>query len=75
MILFRLEGTDRLEQWFNGDGNITAFTIKNGAVSFRQRYVRTEKFNREREAKRALVGLYTLRFSGQRGIANHIEQE
>lgn len=44
-------------QWFNGDGNIAAFTIKDGTVSFRQRYVRTEKFTREREAKRALLGI------------------
>lgn len=44
-------------QWFNGDGNIAAFTIKDGSVSFRQRYVRTEKFTREREAKRALLGM------------------
>lgn len=47
------------EQWFNGDGNIAAFTVKDGSVSFRQRYVRTEKFTREREAKRALLGMST----------------
>lgn len=45
-------------QWFNGDGNISAFTIKDGQVSFKQRYVRTEKFVREREAQRALLGKF-----------------
>lgn len=43
-------------QWFNGDGNISAFRIKDGRVSFQQRLVRTEKFTREREAGRALMG-------------------
>ena len=44
------------KQWFNGDGNISAFKIKGGSSHFKQRYVRTEKFVREREAKRALIG-------------------
>lgn len=43
-------------QWFNGDGNITAFRFHDGRVSFQQRYVRTEKFVRERQAQRALIG-------------------
>ena len=43
-------------QWFNGDGNVSAFRICNGRVNFKQRYVRTEKFMREREAQRALIG-------------------
>lgn len=45
-----------MTQWFNGDGNISAFRIHNGRVHFKQRYVRTEKFVREREAGRALLG-------------------
>ncbi|KAM6504578.1 hypothetical protein FSOLCH5_015320 [Fusarium solani] len=44
--------------WFNGDGNIGAFRIKDGHVDFKQRYVRTEKFVRERQARRALIGKY-----------------
>ncbi|EEU36435.1 uncharacterized protein NECHADRAFT_42458 [Fusarium vanettenii 77-13-4] len=44
--------------WFNGDGNISAFRIKDGHVDFKQRYVRTEKFEREKEARRALIGKY-----------------
>lgn len=43
-------------QWFNGDGNISAFRIHDGRCHFKQRYVRTEKFLREREAQKALLG-------------------
>jgi len=45
-----------LEKWF-GDGNISAFRIKDGYVDFKQKYVRTEKFVKERKARRALLGL------------------
>ncbi len=44
------------EQWFNGDGSVSAFRFKDGHVDFKQRYVRTEKFEKEREARRALLG-------------------
>lgn len=43
-------------QWFNGDGNVSAFRIQSGKVHFKQKYVRTEKFNKERQAQRALLG-------------------
>ncbi|KAJ8118502.1 hypothetical protein OPT61_g529 [Boeremia exigua] len=42
--------------WFNGDGNISAFRIRGGRCNFQQRYVRTEKFLRERKAGRSLAG-------------------
>ncbi|OAL44810.1 carotenoid oxygenase [Pyrenochaeta sp. DS3sAY3a] len=51
------------DPWFNGDGNISAFRIKDGRCHFKQRYVRTEKFVREREAKRALIGKYRNKFT------------
>ncbi|KAL4763648.1 carotenoid oxygenase family protein [Aspergillus foveolatus] len=51
------------DPWFNGDGNVSAFRIHDGRVSFRQRYVRTEKFVRERKAQRALLGKYRNRFT------------
>ncbi|KAB8237485.1 carotenoid oxygenase family protein [Aspergillus alliaceus] len=51
------------DEWFNGDGNITAFRILDGKVSFQQRYVRTEKFVRERAAERALIGKYRNKFT------------
>lgn len=48
--------TNIVVQWFNGDGNISAFRIKDGYIDLKQRYVRTEKFVREAEARRALIG-------------------
>ncbi|CAN9174044.1 unnamed protein product [Alternaria alternata] len=48
------------DPWFNGDGNISAFRIKDGSCHFKRKYVRTEKFVREREAKRALIDPETL---------------
>ncbi|CAN9230154.1 unnamed protein product [Alternaria alternata] len=51
------------DPWFNGDGNISAFRIKDGSCHFKQRYVRTEKFIREREAKIALIGRYRNKFT------------
>lgn len=40
--------------WFGGDGMVHAFHIAEGRVSYRNRWVRTIKFNREREAARPL---------------------
>ncbi|RAH64155.1 carotenoid oxygenase family protein [Aspergillus aculeatinus CBS 121060] len=51
------------DPWFNGDGNVSAFRFKDGKVSYKQRYVRTEKFVREREAGRALIGKYRNKFT------------
>ena len=44
--------------WFNGDGMVTRFRFKDGNVALQQRWVRTEKFIRERQAGRALFGAY-----------------
>ncbi|KAI2639748.1 carotenoid oxygenase [Hypomontagnella submonticulosa] len=43
---------------FNGDGVITAISIKNGHADFKQRYVKTDKYKKEDEAKQALFGRY-----------------
>ncbi|EFX02417.1 carotenoid oxygenase [Grosmannia clavigera kw1407] len=51
------------DPWFNGDGNVSAFKFHHGAVDFKQRYVRTEKFVREREAKRTLLGKYRNKYT------------
>jgi len=40
------------------DGLVNSFHIANGHVDFRSRYVRTERFLKEREARRALFGRY-----------------
>ena len=42
--------------WFDGDGMIHGFFFENGRVSYRNRWVRTEKWQRERAAGEALFG-------------------
>ncbi|KIM92528.1 hypothetical protein OIDMADRAFT_139524 [Oidiodendron maius Zn] len=49
--------------WFNGDGNISAFRTRDGHVDFKQRYVRTEKFVREADARRALLGKFRNKYT------------
>jgi carotenoid cleavage dioxygenase-like enzyme len=44
--------------WFNGDGMVTMFRLKDGAASLKQKWARTEKFGLERAAGRALFGMY-----------------
>lgn len=44
--------------YFNGDGMICMFRFKNGRVDFKSRYVRTNKFQLERAAHKALFGAY-----------------
>jgi carotenoid cleavage dioxygenase len=46
------------DQFFNGDGMISLFRFRNGKVDFKQRYARTDRFNLERSAGRALFGAY-----------------
>ncbi|KAF3064914.1 Lignostilbene-alpha,beta-dioxygenase isozyme III [Daldinia childiae] len=43
---------------FNGDGSVTAIRIKDGHADFKQRYVRTDKFLKEEEARQSLFGRY-----------------
>jgi carotenoid cleavage dioxygenase-like enzyme len=42
----------------NGDGMVTLFRFGEGFIDFRSRYVRTEKYQLERAAHRALFGRY-----------------
>lgn len=42
--------------WFDGDGMIHAFTIRDGKAHYRNRWVRTQRFQMEREAGEALFG-------------------
>ncbi|KAG7410280.1 Lignostilbene-alpha,beta-dioxygenase isozyme I [Fusarium oxysporum f. sp. raphani] len=51
------------DPWFNGDGNVSAFRIKDGYIDLKQRYVRTEKFVREAKARRALIGKYRNKYT------------
>ncbi|KAF7524058.1 hypothetical protein PCG10_005962 [Penicillium crustosum] len=43
---------------FDGDGNVSAFRVKDGHVDFRQQYVKTERLVKEREARQSLWGRY-----------------
>src|SRR4051812_3771121 len=42
--------------WFVGDGMLHAFHLENGRASYRNRWIRTPKFEAERRAGRALFG-------------------
>ncbi|MGJ4917662.1 carotenoid oxygenase family protein [Bradyrhizobium oligotrophicum] len=42
--------------WFVGDGMLHAFHLENGRASYRNRWIRTPKFEAERKAGRALFG-------------------
>lgn len=44
--------------WFAGDGMLHAFAIADGKVDYRNRWVRTPKFELERAAGRALFGSF-----------------
>ncbi|KAB5576267.1 carotenoid oxygenase [Coniochaeta sp. 2T2.1] len=47
----------------NGDGNVASFYIKDGHVDFKNRFVRTPKFEAERAARKALLGRYRNKFT------------
>lgn len=52
------------------DGHVTAFHLHaNGEVDFISRYVRTERFELERKARRALFGTYRNRFTDDPSVA------
>ena len=42
--------------WFGGDGMVHAFQIQDGRVSYKNRWARTVKWKKEREAGRSLFG-------------------
>ena len=44
--------------WFAGDGMLHAFHIENGRVGYKNRWVRTKKFELERAAGRALFSAF-----------------
>ena len=44
--------------WFGGDGMVHMFRVENGRVAYRNRYVRTQKFELERKAGKALVNYF-----------------
>ena len=46
------------DTYLSGDGMVSQFRIRDGRVDFRMRYVRTERWQNERAARRSLYGLY-----------------
>lgn len=53
----------------NGDGMVTQFRLKDGHADFRCRYVRTEKYELETAARRALFGVYRNPFTDDPSVA------
>ena len=49
---------DENDQFFNGDGMASLFRFKDGKVDFRHRWIRTDKWELENEAGKALFGAY-----------------
>jgi carotenoid cleavage dioxygenase-like enzyme len=54
----------------NGDGIASMFRFENGHVSFRTRYVQTERLSREREARRRLYGQYRNKYTDDESVSN-----
>jgi carotenoid cleavage dioxygenase-like enzyme len=53
----------------NGDGMVTAFRFEAGHADFTSRYVRTEKFELERAARKSLFGAYRNPFTDDPSVA------
>ena len=56
----------------NGDGMASAFWFEDGHVSFRSRYVQTERLKREREARRRLYGHYRNKHTDDESVEFHL---
>jgi len=54
----QFEPRDANHHWFAGDGMIHAFSFANGKVSYRNRFVRTPKWEIEHAAGRSLFGTF-----------------
>ncbi len=54
----------------NGDGMVSAFWFEDGHVSFRSRYVQTERLKAERAARRRLYGHYRNRYTDDESVSN-----
>ncbi len=55
--------------FLNGDGMVHMVRLENGHADLKTRYVRTEKFARERQARRALFGAYRNPFTDDPSVA------
>ena len=55
--------------WYDGDGMVHAFHFQNGQVDYRNRWVRTERFQLERAARQALFGTLYEPETGEPSVA------
>ena len=44
--------------YFDGEGHVSMFRIRNGRVDYRSRYARTQRWRAQHEARRSLFGHY-----------------
>ncbi|OJI79331.1 hypothetical protein ASPTUDRAFT_938153 [Aspergillus tubingensis CBS 134.48] len=58
---------------FDGDGNVSAFRIKNGHVDYKQQYVKTERLMKERQARQSLWGRYQNPFTSHPCVRSAME--
>jgi carotenoid cleavage dioxygenase len=63
---------DRNYHWFIGDGMIHAFHIEDGRVSYRNRWVRTPKWQLEHDAHKALFGSWGNPATTDRSVAGNV---
>jgi carotenoid cleavage dioxygenase len=54
----------------NGDGMFSAFHFEDGHVSYRSRYVETERLKAEKAARRRLYGKYRNRYTDDESVGN-----
>src|SRR5207237_1043785 len=54
----QFEPRDPHHHWFAGDGMIHAFSFADGKVSYRNRFVRTPKWQLEHEAGQSMFGTF-----------------
>jgi carotenoid cleavage dioxygenase len=54
----QFEPRDEFHHWFAGDGMIHAFHVRDGKVSYRNRYVQTPKYKLEHDAGQAMFGTF-----------------
>lgn len=54
----------------NGDGMASVFRFEDGHVSFRSRYVETERLKQERAARRRLYGVYRNKYTDDASVSN-----
>lgn len=73
----QFEPRDPNHHWFGGDGMVHGFYVEDGKVAYRNRYVRTPKWELEHEHGRSLFGAFgnpmttdPLAFGNEGGVAN-----